>query len=331
MRVPFHWAVALALSAFACACGDDDETPDKDTTPDPGEQPGNTRPDAGRDGGGGGAGSDDESGSFTVLTYNVAGLPEGLSQSMPLRFTPMIGPKLNAYELVLLQESWQTPEVNPLAPLRAYHEILVATADHPYKTVPATQPFGNDPTRPSALLGDGLNVFSRFPLGDTTRVAWSTCVDTASDCLAFKGFSLTPAELADGVELHVYNLHMEAGGSAEDDQARALGLEQMIAFMEENSKDAALLVGGDFNLHTDEEPAKGQFEKLQLATMLADVCTKLGCDDPGRIDKVLLRSSAELELRAEEWRSEGDVFVSDMDEPLSDHLPVAARVAWTVR
>jgi hypothetical protein len=35
------------------------------------------------------------SGTFLALTYNVAGLPEGLSSSMPERFTPMIGPKLN--------------------------------------------------------------------------------------------------------------------------------------------------------------------------------------------------------------------------------------------
>ena len=284
--------------------------------------------------GGAGSGPDEEPlmGSFVALTYNVAGLPEGLSSSMPARFTPLIGPLLNGYELVFLQESWLTPEDNPfdLLGLRAYHEILVAASEHPHKTVPADQPFGNDPSRPSALLGDGLNIFSRYPLAATTRIAWATCVDTASDCLAFKGFSMTPAQLG-GLPVHLYDLHMEAGGSAEDDAARALGIEQMVAFIEEHSADIAVIMAGDFNLHTEGEPAASQFADLVMRAGLTDACTELECEDPGSIDKVLVRSSAELELRVESWESEADVFVSDMGEPLSDHLPLAVKIAWAAK
>ncbi len=286
--------------------------------------------DGGTDSGPGGA--PPMMGSFVLLTYNVAGLPEGLSSSMPARFTPMIGPLLNGYELVLLQESWLTPEDNPfgLLGLRAYHEILVAASEHPHKTVPADQPFGNDPSRPTALLGDGLNVFSQFPLGETTRIAWATCVDTASDCLAFKGFSMTPATLG-GLSVHVYDLHMEAGGSAADDDARAMGIDQMVAFMAEHSQDTALIVGGDFNLHTEGEPAASQFADFVERTGLLDACTELDCADPGSIDKVLVRSSDELELRMETWQTENEVFVSDMGEPLSDHTPVAVTIAWAAK
>jgi hypothetical protein len=42
---------------------------------------------------------------------------------------------LNAYDLVLMQETWQTPDPNPFAPTRVYHEILVAGSQHPYKSV----------------------------------------------------------------------------------------------------------------------------------------------------------------------------------------------------
>ena len=306
--------------------GPDPVTPDAGdaATPDSGPSPA-------RDAGPDAEGPPPARGSFTVLSYNVAGLPEGLSQSMPERFTPLIGPLLNGYPLVLLQESWQTPPDNPFAPLRCYHEILVAAADHRYKTVPATHPFLTDPTRPSALLGDGLNVFSRFPLGETTRVAWATCVDTASDCLAFKGFSMTPAELGDGLVLHIYDLHMEAGDSALDDDARAMGLAQLTTFIAERSRDVALLVGGDFNLHTDSEPAGTQFTRLQQDAGLTDACTALDCSEPGSIDKILVRSSAQLELRVERWRSERDVFVSSSAEPLSDHNPIAVDIAWNTR
>ena len=54
------------------------------------------------------------SGSFTALTYNVAGLPEQISGSSPEANSPLISPLLNGYDLVLLQEDW----VDVFQPLR---------------------------------------------------------------------------------------------------------------------------------------------------------------------------------------------------------------------
>jgi endonuclease/exonuclease/phosphatase family metal-dependent hydrolase len=273
--------------------------------------------------------SDGPSGEFLALTYNVAGLPMGLSSSMPELFTPMIGPLLNDYDLVLVQESWLTPDPNPGDPLRVYHELLVEASEHPYKSVPADVPWGTDPDRPDALLGDGLNMFSDFPFGETTRVRWPTCVQTASDCLALKGFSATRMELDEGVSVDVYNLHMEAGGSAEDDAARDAGIDLLVDFMADYSDRTAVIVGGDFNLHTDSEPAATQFARLLDEAGLQDACTVHECDRPGSIDKFLFRSSDALELSAESFSFETDVFVSDAGEPLSDHDPLAVRFAWS--
>ncbi|HMI90181.1 MAG TPA: endonuclease/exonuclease/phosphatase family protein [Polyangiales bacterium] len=299
--------------------------PDAALAPDGGQQDG----DAGSDSG---PVPELASGSFLALTYNVAGLPEGLSSSMPARFTPMIGPLLNGYDLVFLQESWQTPDPNPLAPLRGYHEILVATANHPHKTVPCEQPFGSDPRRPTALLCDGVNVFSRIPLETTTtHVAWSTCVDTDSDCLALKGFSMTRAQLAPDLPVHLYDLHMEAGISPEDDSARAGGIDQLLAFIGEQSQQTAIIVAGDFNLNTDAEPGASQLARLLELGALSDACCELSCEQPGSIDKLLYRSSDELELRAESWERESDVFVSSSGEPLSDHAPLAVRFSWSAK
>jgi hypothetical protein len=44
----------------------------------------------------------EDSGTFEALTYNVAGLPQGLSSSNPAEFTPQISPLLNSYDLVLV-------------------------------------------------------------------------------------------------------------------------------------------------------------------------------------------------------------------------------------
>ncbi|MBM4268746.1 MAG: hypothetical protein FJ144_19390 [Deltaproteobacteria bacterium] len=274
--------------------------------------------------------SDGTSGDFLALSYNVAGLPEGLSSSHPAEFTPLIAPLLNGYDLVLLQESWQTPDPNPAAPTRVYHEILAAGSDHPYKSEPAPQPFGGDPRRPEALLSDGLNMFSRFPFGPVIRQAWEGCDISAADCLALKGFSFARVTFAEGVEVDVYDLHMEAGGTPHDEELRDAGVTQLVEFIHEISIDRPVIVGGDFNLHTDEEPDSSQFQRLLAEAGLTDVCAALDCPQPGRIDKFLFRSSDDVTLAPTSWRFETDVFVSPEGEALSDHDPLAVRFTWSL-
>lgn len=271
------------------------------------------------------------SGDFLALTYNVAGLPELLSSSMPERFTPMISPLLNDYDLVLVQESWLTPDPNPGEPQRVYHELLVEQAEHPYQSVPAEVPWGMDERRPSALLGDGLNRLSRFPFEEVTRVPWGLCVESAADCLALKGFSMARTTLEEGVTVDVYNLHMEAGGTPEDDAARSAGIEQMIEFIDAMSAGRAVIVGGDFNLHTDREPAATQFQHLLDSTGMLDACSELGCEQPGSIDKFLYRGTDAIVIEATRWSDESAVFQSDMGEDLSDHPPIAVGFRWETR
>lgn len=45
-------------------------------------------------------------GSLTVLSYNVAGLPNLISSSNPLVNTKLISPKLNDYDIVNVQENF---------------------------------------------------------------------------------------------------------------------------------------------------------------------------------------------------------------------------------
>ncbi len=269
------------------------------------------------------------SGEITALTYNVAGLPELLSRSQPSVYMPLIGARLNDYDLVLLQESWQTPDPNPAAPLRCYHELLVETAAHPYKSPAAEQPFGNDPRRPSALLSDGLNVFAKLPLDATIRQPWETCVDTFNDCRALKGFSVTPMLLASGQSVHVYNLHMEAGWSEEDHAARDAAIEQLLEFIDLHSRGEALIVGGDFNLRGEGARVAGQLAKLKQRAGLSDACVR--CARPNNVDKLLYRSGDRVQLEAISWQLESAVFKSEEGEPLSDHIPLAVRFKWSKR
>lgn len=270
------------------------------------------------------------SGEFLALSYNVAGLPEGISGSHPATNTPLIAPLLNAYDLVLLQETWQTPDPNPLAPLRVYHEILVAGSLHPYRSEPAPQPIGTDPRRPSAVVSDGLNVFSDFPFTSVAREMWNGCWASAADCLSQKGFMVARTTFAPGVTVDVYDLHMEAGGDPEDDALRDQAVTQLAAFVNAFSAGRPVIVGGDFNLHTNGEPDASQFQRLLAETGLTDVCAALACPEPGRIDKFLFRGSAGLALTPLSWHFETDVFQTPGGEPLSDHDPLAVRFRWAV-
>ncbi|HUF32028.1 MAG TPA: hypothetical protein VMN58_02320, partial [Acidimicrobiales bacterium] len=125
-------------------------------------------------------------GSFTALSYNVAGLPEALSGSDPATNSPLISPLLNAYDLVLLQEDWadhlhdarEAGLVGDEVPPFMYHHLVVGDADHPYRSEPARHPYGVEVRRGASgptLLSDGLNRLSRFAFGPLTREMWEDC------------------------------------------------------------------------------------------------------------------------------------------------------------
>lgn len=263
-----------------------------------------------------------------LLTYNVAGLPDLLSGSEPATNTPLIGPRLNDYDIVLVQESWLTPADTP-DDQRTYHGILVELADHEFESESLPAPLGTDPERPSAALSDGLNRFSDFPFTPVERHRWTTCGEASADCLSLKGFSVATTTLADGIEVDIYNLHLDAGRA--DFEIRADNVAELTAHILEHAEGRAVIVAGDFNLHLDRDPDADQFASLLADTGLSDVCTELGCDDPNRIDKVLFRSGDGVDITPLEWRNDADAFTRDDGEPLSDHDPVVARLRFEAR
>lgn len=281
--------------------------------------------------------ADGSAGTFTLMTYNVAGLPEGMSGSHPSVNTAQIAPKLNAYDVVAMQETWKSPDPNPLAPTRVYHEILEAASTHAHKTESAKLPLGKDTTRPEALVADGLNVFSKFKLGPVTRERWTECLGTgtqnAGDCMAQKGFAAMAMTLADGAEVLLVDLHGEAGSSAEDNRMRANDYKQLTKYLKANAEGKALIVTGDFNLHTDpadkEHPDDNRvYTEFIDGLGLTDSCIQTKCSEPERIDKVAYRSSDSVKLAADTWKNLGPDFLDAKGQPLSDHDPVVVTMRW---
>lgn len=319
-------ALIAVLAVTSCSSGSSDDSASESTTTSTTAK----------------APTGDWDGEISALTYNVAGLPEALSGSDPEVNTAQIGPKLNAFDLVLLQETWKTPEPNPLAPTRVYYEILEKASTHTYQAPMPDQPLGNNPDRPSALLADGLGFLSNFPLGEVTHVAWDGCfggADTsdrgAADCLAFKGFAVTTITPADGVTIDVYNLHGEAGSSETDQPLQADDYEQLAAYISEHSKGHAIILGGDTNLHIEEDPENPQdvadakiWATFLDATGLTDSCDPDECDDTPRIDKFAYRNGDSVELGVVDRKVETKRFTDDAGEQLSDHQAVAVTFGW---
>lgn len=254
-----------------------------------------------------------QSAEIMTLTYNVAGLPFGVSKSDPEKNTPLISPLLNSYDLVLIQEDF------------SYTTQLSSEADHPYKTTPAVPPTGT-------FVNDGLTMFSNFPFSDLERHKWVECYghgDHGSDCLSAKGFSVAEVELSQGVTVEVYNLHMDAGSDVPDYEARVAQVDQLLQEIASRSSDRAVIIAGDTNLNFDKPGIdnKGLLDTLLAGGGLTDACRALSCAEPGRIDRIFYRSSERLEIEALSWAVD-ESFVDAEGNSLSDHNAVAVRLSW---
>jgi endonuclease/exonuclease/phosphatase (EEP) superfamily protein YafD len=257
------------------------------------------------------AAEEQEEGQFSLLTYNVAGLPEGISGSNPSVNTALISPALNAYDLVVVQEDF------------AYHEELASSAAHPFQSE-SKQPW-------ERAVSDGLNRFSMWPFEPLQRQQWEQCngyLEGASDCLAEKGFSVGVTSLSDEVAIHVYNLHAEAGGGPEDILARESNYVQLAAYIEEYSADQPVIVAGDTNLHGWDEVDAAVLQTFMERVGLVDACEALQCGEY-HIDRVLVRSSSSLVVQPRTWGvAEG--FTDSGGEDLSDHPAIAVTLDWAV-
>ncbi|GAA2494932.1 jacalin-like lectin [Streptomyces gobitricini] len=266
----------------------------------------------------------DASGTFNVLTYNVAGLPEGLSSGSPETNTPLISPRLAAYDIVNVQEDFN------------HHAALYAGDNHPHRTA----------TSGGAGIGDGLNTLSDHTFEDFERVDWNACAGT--DCLTPKGFTLARVRLAEGALVDVYNVHANAGVTDAALAARRANIEQLSDFIRTNSAGDAVIVMGDTNTRytrvgdnirtlADENGLTDAWVQLVRggdAPARGDdaiVCPTTGpTDDCEVVDKILYRGSDLVGLTATRYHNAWASFLDPAGHHLSDHLPHTVDFSWTL-
>ncbi|WP_160647832.1 endonuclease/exonuclease/phosphatase family protein [Chengkuizengella marina] len=248
-------------------------------------------------------------GEFSLLTYNVAGLWDPVSSSNPAKNTILISPKLNNYDIVLVQEDFN------------YHSDLIEKVDHPYlSSHSGTMGFG-----------DGLNRFSIFLFIDFKREDWDDCngvFDAANDCLTPKGFSFARHEISDGVFVDIYNLHADAGGSQDDKNVRKKNFQQLLSKIDQWSEGNAVIVTGDFNSKYKAEGEVRQFADAGFSDAWADfenggIIPGIG-ESGDRIDKIIYRSGESLQLSVKDYAVPNEDFLDSNGKELSDHQPVSA-------
>lgn len=135
------------------------------------------------------------SGTFNILSFNVAGLPAILnSNDVPgdkTTNTAAIGKDFAKYgfDVIHVQEDFN------------YHATLYANDNHPYRTA----------TSGGVPFGSGLNTLSNFNWVEFDRITWNKCYINEADCLTPKGFTFMRMTIASGVQMDFYNLHGDAG------------------------------------------------------------------------------------------------------------------------
>ncbi|KAJ4328697.1 hypothetical protein N0V84_000888 [Fusarium piperis] len=266
--------------------------------------------------------------SFSLLTYNVAGLPEIINTNGiedKKNNAAYIGKNLREqqYDIIHLQEDFHL------------HPVISLNDNHTYYSL----------TSGNVIYGDGLNSFSNYPGSEFERLTWEECALNGGDCLTPKGFTYMTSHM-NGLDIDTYNLHADAGNQWLDRKARSMGLDQILRHVENFSNGRPVIIAGDFNdLWTC---SKRSINKLTDAGF-TDAWVKLhhngtipepnktanACAHPPKnnscevVDKVFYRSGESVNLDAVKFNYDSDIFVSNDQKPLSDHYPVRVDFTWS--
>jgi len=192
----------------------------------------------------------------SVLSYNVHGLFRLAAKDDPRNRMPTIGWLANKYDVVLLQEDFEYPDVIAAQMQGDVQHRGNGIGGHPglllFKVLffPFTAPI----PRFSPPYGSGLTTYAREQLDVPEAVArapYDDCagwVDQRLDCWSRKGWLRTRIRTANGAEVDVYNTHIEAGGDKRSVRSRRRNFETLATAIETHSAGRAVVVGGDFNV-----------------------------------------------------------------------------------
>lgn len=232
----------------------------------------------------------------SILNYNVAGLPKlfGNPAADVEANQRAIGQILaqSEYDIIAVQEDF------------GYHRALAAgLAGYLYTTIHS----GGVPG------GDGMNIWSRYPLYNETRTTWDAAygvIEDGADEMTPKGILYTAVDLGGGVILDFYDIHADAYGDDGSAAAREVQYRQLADLIAEKSRNRPVIVTGDFNISLHHANDCGLWENFMEPLGLRDAWVELynnGIYDDfsqwteagekwDSIEKFLYRSGSDVEI-----------------------------------
>lgn len=199
---------------------------------------------------------------ITLISSNVAGLPIPSAFSDIGRVVPKaqktLGQLLNATgaDIICVQEDFQ------------YHARLAAQMkDYKYSTF----------TSDGVPVGDGLNIFSKYPIYNVDRQPWKEffgILEDANDGLTPKGFLKCTVDV-DGFLFDLYNVHIDANGAVGDQLAKKAQLIQLSDYIKANSAGRPIMMTGDWNLTLHSDLLSEFYEKIIVEDGFRDAWAEL--------------------------------------------------------
>eukprot|EP00735_Rhodelphis_limneticus_P001908 TRINITY_DN12632_c0_g1::TRINITY_DN12632_c0_g1_i1::g.13559::m.13559 TRINITY_DN12632_c0_g1::TRINITY_DN12632_c0_g1_i1::g.13559 ORF type:complete len:295 (+),score=73.37,sp/P9WKQ1/SMASE_MYCTU/28.73/4e-15,Exo_endo_phos/PF03372.18/4.2e-09,Orn_Arg_deC_N/PF02784.11/0.21 TRINITY_DN12632_c0_g1_i1:52-885(+) len=246
-----------------------------------------------------------------VMTYNVWGLPNVITRDETYSRMSELSPRLNGWDIIGVQEDWTDFGHDKLSA-----DLTYSTNDRQLEKEKFYSVFGAGLTfltSHEVILKEEHIFDSRYGFDDM----WAS-----------KGFQLYRVRLEDGVEIDVYNSHLDAGSNEKDDDARRSNAEQLANTMNTVSAGRAVIFLGDTNLGGGIPVDEEILNAWMTTANLKDACIETGCPEPGNIDRVLFRSGAGVDLVPTAAINRKPEFQKADGGDLSDHDPIEGQFMY---
>jgi endonuclease/exonuclease/phosphatase family metal-dependent hydrolase len=171
-----------------------------------------------------------------ILTLNVWGLPNPITKDLVKRFTK-IGPAINGYDLVNLQETFSDHA----------DDKIFGVADYQSKIR-----FNNTSF---LTIGSGLGSLTKYPIVKKGFKKFSQCA--GSDCMSNKGVFFMRINVPPIGDVDIYNTHYQAISDKED--IRVSDNKELQELLRQNEAGNLTILTGDFNFNnTDPSDSKSK-------------------------------------------------------------------------
>ena len=264
--------------------------------------------------------SESVSGTFSVLTYNIHGLPPQITGDDTTERIEKITPLLNGYDFVGLQEDFMDEN----------HLIIEEGTEH-------SSIHRFDDIQEDRFYGSGLSFLGyreQEISSDYQEIHFDSCygyVDHASDCLSSKGFQKIRFQLARDCFVDFYNTHLEAGNSEEDHEVRVQQVNMIISSVKNTPTNTIVVFLGDTNIQPSDPMETDLWNQFLEDGMFLDSCEVTSCPETNHIDRIWYWSSNQIEncrLEAKQWNNES-AFFDEQGIPLSDHPALSVFFEWS--